>query len=156
MVKVLFVCLGNICRSPAAEGIFIHLVKNQGLSDKFEIDSAGTSGWHQGEPADARMRDHARARGFELPSLSRQLVLEDFKHFDYLLAMDESNYRDMMDMAPEGTEQKVRKMTDFCKIHNVNKVPDPYYGGSDGFELVMDILEDSCSEFLNFLKQRHL
>ncbi len=145
MKKILFVCLGNICRSPAAEGVFTTLANQAGLD--VEADSAGTAGWHRGEPADARMRAHAQKRGYRLDSRARQFDPSvDFEKFDLILAMDNQNYRDLkaMDRANK-YGAKIKKMTDYCRIHNVDAVPDPYYGGTDGFEHVLDILEDACS-----------
>ncbi|NQZ01586.1 MAG: low molecular weight phosphotyrosine protein phosphatase [Bdellovibrionales bacterium] len=153
-MKVLFVCLGNICRSPAAEGIFINMVQSEGLQDSFQIDSAGTGAWHEGEPADGRMREHAKQRGYELPSIARQFKTSDFKEFDYILTMDNMNFEDVIALADNQQEKdKVRKMVSFCKVHDVPGVPDPYHGGDDGFRLVMDILEDGCSELLKKLKE---
>lgn len=154
-MKVLFVCLGNICRSPAAEGIFRHKVKQKKLEHLITCDSAGTSAYHAGEPADGRMRQHAMDRGYELTSLARQLIPQDLENFDLILTMDDSNYHNTLSLDPEGhNHQKVKKMVSYCEIHNVSEVPDPYYGGYDGFELVIDILEDSCDELLKELKTR--
>ena len=153
MKKVLFICLGNICRSPSAEAVFNSITKKKGVSDKFEVDSAGTSAYHQGEPADGRMRDHAIKRGFDLTSISRGLVDEDYKEFDYLVTMDEANYFNTKKMCPRDEYiSKIVKMTDYCKIHAIEGVPDPYSGGDAGFELVLDILEDSCNEFYEAIK----
>ncbi len=148
--KLLFVCLGNICRSPTAEGIMKHLVENNpSLSSNIVIDSAGTYGGHAGELPDKRMRAHASKRGYNLTSRSRQVTTSDFEDFDLILAMDDSNYNNLKRLAPtiEG-EQKVHRMTDFCQKCVIDHVPDPYYSGSEGFELVMDILEDACQGLL--------
>ncbi len=152
--RLLFVCMGNICRSPAAEGIMNFLIAKQGLQTDFVCDSAGTSGYHEGEPADARMIQFAKGRGFELITLSRAFKApEDFENFDYILTMDETNYRNIVRLDPAGKYvEKVVPMVKFCKVHDVKEVPDPYYQGDDGFRLVLDILEDSCGEFLKFLK----
>ncbi len=148
--KILFVCLGNICRSPSAEAVFTAIVRDKGLSEKFEIDSAGTSGWHQGEPADRRMQAHAIKRGFNLTSLSRKFAPEsDFDYFDYIIGMDNENIRSLRNMARNPNDlKKIHKMTDFRKEWNYEEVPDPYYGGEQGFELVLDLLEDSCNGLL--------
>ncbi|MCB0385994.1 MAG: low molecular weight phosphotyrosine protein phosphatase [Bdellovibrionales bacterium] len=155
MKRVLFVCLGNICRSPAAEGIFISMVEQAGLGDLVQIDSAGTSAHHVGEPADGRMQSHARERGYKLPSRARQFDHnKDFDRFDYIVTMDEYNYSDIIDLAPSRDyHNKVRPLVQFCRIHNVPRVPDPYYGGDDGFRLVLDILEDGCTELLEQIKK---
>ncbi len=153
-MRLLFVCLGNICRSPAAEGIMIEMVRRAGLSEQIECDSAGTSGYHEGEPADARMRSHAKERGYHLPSLSRPVrAPEDFQNFDLILTMDKSNYQNVLRLDSTGAfHHKVVPMTKYCRIHNISDVPDPYYDGDDGFRLVLDILEDACGELLDRLK----
>ncbi len=154
-MRVLFVCLGNICRSPAAEGIFRQKIKHAGLDHLISCDSAGTSAYHEGEPADGRMRDHAKGRGYNLTSLARHLTPKDLDHFDLILTMDESNYNNTLRLDPEGIyHKKVKKIVSYCKIHDVGEVPDPYYGGTDGFELVIDILEDSCDELIKELETK--
>ncbi len=151
--KVLFVCLGNICRSPAADGIFHELVKKENLQDSFFIDSAGTSAFHAGEKADPRMREAAAQRGYKLESISRQFVKDDFKEFDFIIAMDESNKRNMLKLASTDAERnKVSMMSDYCTTYEIREVPDPYYGNGDGFNYVIDILEDGCSELLKKIK----
>lgn len=151
--KVLFVCLGNICRSPSAEAVFTGMVKKRGLEQAFEIDSAGTSGWHEGEPADQRMQSHAVKRGYNLTSISRKFNPDfDFDHFDYIIGMDDENIAALQRMARNGADlRKIHKMTDFRKTWNYDEVPDPYYGGEQGFELVLDLLEDSCEGLLEKL-----
>lgn len=156
MIKVLFVCLGNICRSPSAEGVFKKIVEENNLDDKIFIDSAGTSAYHVGERADSRMRKHASKRFYNLTSRSRQFVHNDFIKFDYIIAMDNSNYIDILKVDRGGEfSHKVKMMNDFSREYFSLDVPDPYYGGSEGFETVLDMLEESCSLLLNFIKEEH-
>lgn len=151
--KILFVCLGNICRSPSAEAVFKGLVHKKRVQDKFEIDSAGTYGYHEGEPADRRMQSHAVKRGYNLTSISRPFDANtDWDRFDYILAMDDSNLRNLRAMGRnEDDLKKLFKMTDFSINFNYNEIPDPYYGGDQGFELVLDLLEDASEGFYEFL-----
>lgn len=155
-IKILFVCLGNICRSPSAEAVMKEVVKSSGLSDQFMIDSAGTSGWHSGEKADSRMRKHAQKRDYDLTSLSRPVKTTDFDEFDYIVGMDDDNIFNLEQMTklPEH-QMKIIKMTDYCQNHDASSVPDPYYGGDAGFELVLDILEDSCNGLLKHIIETH-
>ena len=152
--KILFVCLGNICRSPSAEAVFRGFIENNGLENEFEIDSAGTSAWHAGEKADARMRRHASTRGYKLTSLSRKFSPDtDFGYFDIIVAMDNDNLRDLRSVVrSKEDEKKLFLMTDFSKEYDYDYVPDPYYGGDQGFELVIDLLEDASSGLLKHLK----
>lgn len=156
--SLLFVCLGNICRSPAAEGVFRDLVKNRGLDSKFYIDSAGTINYHEGNPADSRMRATASRRGVEITSISRPIRPSDFRDFDLILAMDKSNRADILEALerwkqrenlPPDADKKVKLMCSYCKKHNETEVPDPYYGGQQGFEKVLDLLEDACESLLD-------
>jgi len=154
--KILFVCLGNICRSPSAEAVFNGILKKNGEANTFEVDSAGTSAWHAGEPADRRMQSHAIKRGFNLTSISRKFdPHSDFDRFDMIIGMDVSNIENLKLMA-RNTEDlaKIYKMTDFSREFKYDEVPDPYYGGSDGFELVLDLLEDSCEGLLEELRKQ--
>ncbi|ERP32199.1 low molecular weight protein-tyrosine-phosphatase [Chitinivibrio alkaliphilus] len=148
MIRVLFVCLGNICRSPSAEAVFRHFVEKNHLEDCIEIDSAGTSAYHVNEPADRRMQSHAEKRGYTLTSRARQFTPADFSRFDYLIAQDRQNYADMAEQASKADRKKLFKMTDFAQSTSAQDVPDPYYGGPAGFERVLDILEDSCEGLL--------
>ncbi len=153
-IKILFVCHGNICRSPSAEAIMKHFVREAGLEDNIYCDSAGIIGYHAGEPADARMIKHARKRNYDLTSISRPVVKRDFSDFDYFIGMDNSNMYSLQLKAPDHTTRnKVKLMTDYCATTNYDHVPDPYYGGDAGFELVLDILEDACSILLRELKK---
>lgn len=154
MTKVLFVCLGNICRSPAAEAVFRNIVNRRGVSDQFSIDSAGTSAHHAGEKADSRIRAEAMKRGIEVTSISRQFEASDFSKFDYILVMDESNYRNILKLDKNQNYQShVLKMTDFAsgKYQNFDEVPDPYYGGLEGFQLILDLLENTCEGLFSYL-----
>ncbi len=154
MQSILFVCWGNICRSPSAEAVFKAVAKRAGVEDDFFIDSAGTIAAHSGEPADARMQRHAIKRGFSLDSISRKVNPKiDFDKFNYIIAMDDRNYDDLVLMTQNDEQvKKISKMTDYSKKYNYTEVPDPYYGGSDGFELVLDLLEDACEGLLEDIK----
>ena len=145
-MRICFVCLGNICRSPTAEGVFRKLVEDAGLADRVVIDSAGTGGWHAGARPDRRAAAAARGRGIVLDGAARQVTAHDFHDFDLLLAMDEDNLRDLQSVAPAGTAHKVRKLA-------AVDVPDPYYGGELGFETVLDIVTDACAALLDELRQ---
>lgn len=153
-INILFVCLGNICRSPSAEGVMNALIKKENLEKFIVCDSAGTAAYHIGESPDRRMISHASKRGYELTSLGRQFNPKtDFEKFDYIIPMDNSNYRDIKRLDYNNRyENKIFLMTDFCTEHSVNEVPDPYYGGAEGFEFVLDILEDGCKGLLNRIK----
>lgn len=149
MKKLLFVCLGNICRSPSAEAVMNHLINEAGLSNQISCDSAGTYGGHAGEPADSRMMRHAVLRGYDLTSRSRQIKQSDFEEFDLIIGMDSENMRNLHRLDKNNQySDKIVKMTDYCKRCADTEVPDPYYGGAQGFEHVLDILEDACSELL--------
>ncbi|MBR8536346.1 low molecular weight phosphotyrosine protein phosphatase [Carboxylicivirga sediminis] len=152
--KILFVCLGNICRSPSAEAVMNSLIKAKGIEELFEIDSAGITGYHAGEPADQRMQRHALNRDIHLTSISRQVKSPaDFEHFDYIIGMDNQNIDDLYQLAPnEQLAKKISKMTDYCTRHQHDSVPDPYYGGAAGFELVLDLLEDACEGLLEHIQ----
>jgi protein-tyrosine phosphatase len=155
--RVLFVCLGNICRSPAAEGIFKAMVKAERLDGKISIDSAGTAGYHAGDLPDSRMRRHALRRGYTLDSMARRFTCNDFDKFDIIPVMDDNNYRDVMRMAPDlEAEKKVYRMAEFLQHFVHDHIPDPYYLGADGFELVLDLLEDACEGLLGKMKKGEL
>ena len=147
--RVLFVCMGNICRSPAAEGIFQKLVHEAELDDRIDIDSAGTLGYHAGDPADPRMRRAAARRGYDLHTLARQITPRDLREFDHILVADHENLRNVRALDPTGaTHPKIRIITDHHPDASIDHVPDPYYGGEAGFEAVLDMLEVSCAELL--------
>ena len=154
--KVLFVCLGNICRSPSAEAVFKGLVKSKSVAHEFEIDSAGTYAYHKGEPADRRMQQHAIKRGFDLTSISRPFYREaDWDDFDFIVAMDNSNFSDLSAMARNADDlKKLYKITDFSTEFDYDQIPDPYYGGDEGFELVLDLLEDAGEGFYKFVNNK--
>lgn len=150
--KILFVCLGNICRSPAAEGVMQRLVEEHGLGDHFEIDSAGTYSGHHGQLPDPRMRRHASRRGYNLTHRARPIESDDFDYFDIIVAMDEGNRRNLMQLASSPQQQaKIVMMGDYIvKLRaHYDYVPDPYYEGAEGFELALDLLEDACGNLLN-------
>ena len=151
-ISVLFVCLGNICRSPAAEAIFINLLEQKGLTDGFIVDSAGTGSWHIGKKADSRMRIAAERRDLNILSRARQITIEDFDKFNYILAMDDSNFRDIQDLKNRkslNSFASIKKIQNFRSVFNHQEVPDPYFGGDEGFDYVLDILEDSVNGFLD-------
>lgn len=149
-VRILFVCLGNICRSPAAQGVMERLIEEKGVADRFEIDSAGLYGGHAGDLPDPRMRVHARRRGLELTHRSRQVRESDFDRFDIIVAMDNSNFDRLRAMAPTvEDERKVVKMADYFTLYPwADCVPDPYYDGDQGFENALDLIEDGCETLL--------
>ena len=150
--RLLFVCLGNICRSPAAEGIMRRLTERAGLADRFELDSAGTYGGHAGDLPDPRMRSAAAARGYRLTHRSRRITDDDFDRFDRILVMDDANYERVCRLAPDRESiGKIYRMTEFCRTSKADHVPDPYYEGHEGFEIVLDLLEDACGGLLEEL-----
>ena len=157
--SVLFVCLGNICRSPAAQAVMQRLVDERGLTDRFYIDSAGIGAWHIGDLPDKRMRVHARPRGYELTHRARQVQSGDFEDFDLIVGMDAGNVDDLRYKAATIEQQdKVVMMGEYIRQYpNYDFVPDPYYEGSEGFELVLDLLEDACDNLLNrIIKQNNI
>lgn len=154
-MKLLFVCLGNICRSPAAEGVFLHLLNERGLSDQFVVDSAGTGGWHVGNPPDRRMQAAANRRGISLPSRARQIDLDDLRDFDLVLTMDEANLMAVQGLAREAGSSataSIKPMLSYARSFSETEVPDPYYGGDSGFEHVLDLLEEACNNLLDELR----
>ena len=152
--KILFVCLGNICRSPSAHGIAEKIIEDNGLGDLIEIDSAGTYAGHKGELPDKRMRAHARNRGYDLTHRSRPVEASDFEKFDLIIAMDDRNYSDLKFMAPDiESEKKIKRMVSYSINRTYDYVPDPYYSGADGFELVLDLLEDACEGLIQSVEK---
>ncbi|MGB3311675.1 MAG: low molecular weight protein-tyrosine-phosphatase [Nodosilinea sp.] len=150
--RLLFVCLGNICRSPSAENIMNHLIAQRQLGDRVVCDSAGTASYHVGSCPDRRMTQAAKTKGIDLIGQARQFDVTDFDRFDYILAMDQQNYRDIMALDPSGQHaDRVRLMCDFCRTHPDREVPDPYYGGPEGFTYVIELLLDACEGFLDHI-----
>jgi protein-tyrosine phosphatase len=156
-IKVLFVCMGNICRSPTAHGVFRKLVQDEGLMDRIEIDSAGTHGYHVDEPPDRRAILTAARRGVVLEDLrARRAEPEDFLHYDYILAMDQENFISLSAICPRGMERKLMMLMDFAPQLRTREVPDPYYGGPTGFEQVFDMVEVAGKGLLAHIRRRHL
>jgi protein-tyrosine phosphatase len=145
--------MGNICRSPSGEAVMNKMIKKEGLEDLIKCDSAGTIAYHEGEPPDARMRRHALRRGYKLSGAARRFRERDFDNFDYIIAMDNENYSDLMRMDFMSKHRnKIYLMTEFSSSGEHKDVPDPYYSGPEGFELVLDIIEDSCKGLLEKIK----
>ncbi len=154
-IRVLFVCMGNICRSPAAEIVFRHIVGAERLDDRIEIDSAGTIGYHTGNPPDKRMSATLKARGYQPDGRARQVSHEDFEGFDLILPMDHDNEADLRRMRRDRQSRaEIRAFSSFCAANPLGHVPDPYYGGTEGFETVADIVEDGCRGLLEHLRKR--
>ncbi len=151
--KILFVCMGNICRSPAGEGVFRKVVADRGLAHAIDVDSAGTIGYHTGEPPDPRMRKAASRRGYRLDSLARQIQPRDLDRFDLIIAMDRDNLRDIRSMDPSKRHrEKIHLLCDFVPDCPTQDVPDPYYGGTAGFEAVLDLIEQAAEGILYHLQ----
>jgi len=155
-VNVLFVCMGNICRSPTAHGVFQKLVKEQSLHHLIGVDSAGTYALKAGNPPDPRARTAAARRGYDLSKIrARKVNNSDLSKFDYLLAMDKENKRDLLELCEEKEKTKVKLFLDFAENLKITEVPDPYYGGPKGFEVVLDMAEEACRGLLEYIKARH-
>jgi protein-tyrosine phosphatase len=155
MINVLFVCLGNICRSPTAHGVFEHVVREADLTEKIFIDSAGTGDWHIGCAPDKRAQAAALQRGYPLDHLvARQVTPEDFQRFHYVLAMDKQNLSNLTVMKPHDYDGHLGLFLEFARHHDVEEVPDPYYGGDQGFEDVLDMVEDASRGLLDHIRQR--
>lgn len=156
MVKVLFVCMGNICRSPTAHGVFENLVKINGLEDVIEIDSAGTHAYHIGEPPDKRAQATALNRGVDLSSQrARRVQVSDFESYDYVVAMDHDNLSNLIEICPTAMKGKIKLFLSYTSDFDVDEVPDPYYGGPTGFEKVLDMVESASEGLLAHIKQQH-
>ena len=154
-IRVLFVCMGNICRSPTAEGVFRKLVNEEGMANVIEIDSAGTHAYHVGHEPDRRAQLAAQQRGIDLSDLrARQVMLIDFESFDYILAMDASNYEILLAQSPAHAKSKINLFMSFAPSRKEQEVPDPYYGGQRGFEIVFDMIEDASSGLLDDIRKR--
>ncbi|MDR0954986.1 MAG: low molecular weight phosphotyrosine protein phosphatase [Rikenellaceae bacterium] len=150
--SILFVCLGNICRSPAAEAVMRQKIEAAGLADQISVDSAGTYGGHAGEAPDTRMRRAAGNRGYRLNHAARQITSDDFERFDLIVVMDNANYDDVYDLAPSPeAAEKIHTLAEFFRKSDTDHVPDPYYGGAGGFERVLDLLEDGTQGLLEFI-----
>ena len=157
MVKVLFVCLGNICRSPTAEGVFRKLVQEQNLVRQIEIDSAGTHAYHVGEPPDERAQAAASRRGIDISGLrGRKAIAADIRTFDYVLAMDNENFENLNAICPAGLESKIRLFLEFAPNRPEREVPDPYFGGTGGFDRVLDMIEEAALGLLEDIRRQHL
>jgi protein-tyrosine phosphatase len=157
LVNVLFVCMGNICRSPTAQGVLERVVEREGLEGEVHTDSAGTGSWHVGSPPDERAQESALLRGIDLSrQRARQFDPKDFDRFDYIVVMDRYNYRDVLSHASPENERKVRLFMDYAPEAGVSEVPDPYYGGPDGFERVLDLIEDAAEGLLREIRAEHL
>lgn len=156
--RLLFVCLGNICRSPAGENVMNHLLEREDLAAQVEVDSAGTVGYHIGKAPDLRMTKAIRNRGITMCGRARQVKPSDFTAFDWIFAMDRSNYEDLAAVRARCSDPTARLVLfcDFCEAHSETEVPDPYYGGPEGFEKVLDLLEDGCGVFLRKWKAGEL
>lgn len=156
MVRVLFVCLGNICRSPTAHGVFEGVVQKAGLEQHITVDSAGTGDWHLGEQPDKRSQAAAALRDYSLGHLrARQVSGQDFAHFDYILAMDRKNLDDLQSMRPEAGNTVLELFLSFADSGNIDEVPDPYYGGDSGFEQVLDLVESASMGLLQSIRTTH-
>jgi len=156
MVKVLFVCLGNICRSPTAEGVFRKIVVEANLDQEIQIDSAGTHAYHVGEPPDRRAQDTAARRGIDISGLrGRRATIADLDEFDYVLAMDRENLQNLLAMAQEHQRDRIRLFLEFAPELEEKEVPDPYFGGPSGFDRVLDMVEDASMGLLAEIRRVH-
>ena len=157
MVKVLFVCMGNICRSPTAEGVFRHLVNQEGLEDVIEIDSAGTIGFHIGNPPDLRATEAAKLRDIDISNQRSRIVEQaDFDNFDYIIAMDHENEKNLNKLCLDEHKEKIHMFLKFADGTDIEEVPDPYYGSGNGFEIVLNLVENAANGLLLHLKQNEL
>lgn len=155
-IRVLMVCMGNICRSPMAHGVFAERIQEAGLEHSVEVDSAGTHSYHVGEPPDRRAQAAARARGYEVGGQrARRLEADDFREFDYILVMDDENLRNARALQPTDGKARLHRFLEFAGSRPEREVPDPYYGGSQGFATVMDLVEEAATGLLSHLRERH-
>lgn len=155
--SVLFVCMGNICRSPTADGVLRHKLRERALQDWVTVDSAGTHNYHPHSPPDARSQQHAALRGYDLSMLrARQITAADFDTFDLILAMDWDNLALLEERCPAPRRKKLRRLTEFCLQHNAAVVPDPYYDGASAFEQVLDLVEDACDGLIRHIQKTRL
>ncbi|HTN93351.1 MAG TPA: low molecular weight protein-tyrosine-phosphatase [Gallionella sp.] len=155
-VSVVFVCMGNICRSPTAEAVFRHYVESAGLAGQISVESAGTHDYHIGDKPDSRAQRAAQQRGYDMSQLrGRQVEPEDFRRFDYVLAMDTANLEILQRIAPQGSGSRLGLFLEYARHHAEREVPDPYYGGADGFERVLDMVEDAAQGLLEEIRQQH-
>lgn len=155
-ITVLFVCMGNICRSPTAEAVFRHYVESAGLSEHILVDSAGTHDYHIGDPPDSRTQNAARQRGYDMSDLrGRQVEAGDFQRFDYVLAMDRTNLANLQSITPPDSNTQARLFLEYSRHHAEREVPDPYYGGAEGFERVLDMIEDAAQGLLQEIRRHH-
>lgn len=156
VIRILFVCMGNICRSPAAESVMRHLLDKQNLQNAIEIDSAGTLGYHAGNRSDPRIRSAGERRGYQFVHRARQVTSDDFARFDYIVAMDHQNVADLQFLMPENNGRaRVSLLMSHCTEGGECEVPDPYYGGSEGFEDVLNLVEKGCAALLNRILADH-
>ncbi len=156
IIRVLFVCLGNICRSPSAEGVFRALVESEGLGDRIKVDSAGTAAYHIGNPPDQRSQDAALRRGVDISrQRARRVAINDFENFDYILAMDSDNLSDLISIRPSADTTRPKLFLDFAPELGRRDVPDPYYGGGNGFEVVLDLIESASRGLLEDIRNHH-
>lgn len=155
--RILFVCLGNICRSPAGEGIMQHIVSSKNLQERIEIESAGTSGYHNGELPDQRMRNYGAKRGYKFDSLSRKFMVNDFDKFDLIITMDDNNFNNITRLSPDlESKEKIHRMVEFSQKYSRDHIPDPYYMGDEGFDLVLNLLEDACQGLMKHIEDNKI
>jgi len=155
-IGIVFICMGNICRSPTAEAVFHRYVEQAGLSEYIHIDSAGTHDYHVGDAPDARTLRAAKERGYDMSKLrGRQVEAADFSRFDYVLAMDEANLSILERLRPRDAQGHLGLFLEFAEQHDEREVPDPYYGGAEGFERVLDMVEDAAGGLLKHIRQKH-
>jgi protein-tyrosine phosphatase len=155
-LKVLFVCMGNVCRSPTAEGVLRHKLRERGLDDRVEVDSAGTHDWHAGRPPDERSQEHAARRGYDLSALrARQICAADLDRFDLVLVMDDDNFDDLQALLTAPARARIERLLAYSRQEPGREVPDPYAGGPAGFERVLDLIEDACEGLIEALRERN-